>query len=304
MPIASNALQVAVSAAVDDLQVRNQLQPFGVSPEECAAILGEVAQKYLPPLVGESEAREFLSNLHCEELILARACAAGHEYAWEVFLTRFREKLFLSALRIAREDSAARELADSLYADLYASRLRDGERTSKLNSYTGRGSLEGWLRAVLAQEYVNRYRKTRRQVSLEEEIDAGAQFAAAESQPEVAADSRLVSATDQALASLGAEDRAILASYFLDERTLAEIGRMLGVHESTISRKLDRLTRSLRKQIVSNLRLQGMSRRQAEEAMETDVRDLSINLRKSLTQETADPAFSEKTEFRARDGSE
>ena len=198
----------------------------------------------------------------------------GNNSAWEIFLTRFREKLYLAALRIAREDSAARDLADTLYADLYGTSTRDGQRVSKLASYTGRGSLEGWLRTVLAQEYVNRYRRTKRLVSLEEESEEGVQFAAPEAQPCASADTRLEQATDEVLASSLPEDRAVLGAYYLDGRTLAEIARMLGVHESTISRKLDKLAKSLRKQILAALTRRGMSRRQAEEALEVDVRDL------------------------------
>ena len=82
---------------------------------------------------------------------------------------------------IAKESSAARELADSLYADLYGTTTRDGQRISKLASYTGRGSLEGWLRTVMAQEFVNRFRRQRRLVSLDEESEDGAQFAATDS---------------------------------------------------------------------------------------------------------------------------
>ncbi len=96
------------------------------------------------------------------------------------------------------------------------------------------------------------------------------------------------------LAALSAEDRFVLASYHLDGRTLAEIARALGVHESTISRKLDKMTKSLRKQIVAALGRRGMSRRQAEEALEVDVRDLRVNLRSRLAQETSPPAFPEK----------
>ena len=62
-------------------------------------------------------------------------------------------------------------------------------------------------------------------------------------------DNRLPQATDEALAFLSGEERTILSAYYLDGRTLAEIARMLGVHESTISRKLDKLAKSLRKQI-------------------------------------------------------
>ena len=294
-------IESAIRAVAAELRASCQCDELGMSRESFAGILLEVGQKCIQPPASATDVRAFFTSLRCSELVLARACAAGNERAWEVFLTRYREKLYVSALRIAREESAARELADSLYADLYGTNLRDGRRTSKLSSYTGRGSLEGWLRTVLAQEFVNRYRKTRRLVSLEEESEEGVQFAAPETEQAVAADPRLASATDQALAALSSEDRTILAAYFLDERTLAEIGRMLGVHESTISRKLDRLARSLRKQILANLGRSGMSRRQAEESMEADVRDLRLDIRRSLTQEPATSAFSEK-KVRARAG--
>jgi RNA polymerase sigma-70 factor (ECF subfamily) len=212
----------------------------------------------------------------------------------KTLLTKYREKLYLSALRIAREESAARELADTLYADLYGTTTRDGQRVSKLASYTGRGSLEGWLRTVLAQEYVNRYRRTKRLVSLDEESEEGVQFRAPDPAPVTTFDNRLARATDAVLADLSAEDRMVLCAYYLDDRTLAEIARMLGVHESTISRKLDKLAKSLRKQIFGALTRDGMSRRQAEEALEVDVRDLQVDIRRSLAQETPPPAFSEK----------
>ncbi len=80
-------------------------------------------------------------------------------------------------------------------------------------------------------------------------------------------------ATDTVLAALAAEERFILASYHLDGRTLAEIARTLGVHESTISRKLEKVARAVRERIMDELLRRGMSRRQAEEALVTDVRD-------------------------------
>jgi RNA polymerase sigma-70 factor (ECF subfamily) len=244
------------------------------------------------------------TSLRVEELVLARACAAGHEHAWEVFLTRYREKLYEIAGYITKESSAARELADSIYAELYGTVTRDGRRASKLASYTGRGSLEGWLRTVVAQEHVNRYRRQRRLVSLDEETEEGAQFATAEAEAAIAVDPRVEAATDEVLAGLLAEDRLVLASYFLDGRTLAEIARTLGVHESTVSRKLDKLAKSLRKQILASLGRRGMSRRQAAEALEVDVRDLRVNIRSRLTQESGGPAFSKKkAEAPAGDGS-
>lgn len=299
----SSAVQSVLNELLSELHAKSGCEKFGLTRDSLCAILADVGAKHLSSGGPESGLRTFYLSLRIDELALARACADGHNQAWEVFLTRYREKLYLSALRIAREDSAARELADTLYADLYGTNTRDGQRVSKLASYTGRGSLEGWLRTVLAQEYVNRYRRTKRLVSLEEESEEGAQFPAPAPEPVPVADNRLSQATDEVLGALPAEDRMVLSAYYLDGRTLAEIARTLGVHESTISRKVDKLAKSLRKQIVAALGRRGMSRRQAEEALEVDVRDVQLDIRRSLAQESPPVAFSKKrVEAEVREG--
>jgi len=286
-----------------ELHAKSGAARYDISSDQLAFILLEVTQKYGAG-EGSPHLREFCVSLKIEELVLARGCANGNERAWETFMARYRERLYEIGLQIAREESAARELADSLYADLYGTVSREGRRVSKLSSYTGRGSLEGWLRTVMAQEQVNRYRRQKRMVSLEEETEEGAQFATPDPEPISVVDPRLESATDEALSALPAEDRFVLAAYFLDGRTLAEIARMLSVHESTICRKVDKLAKSLRKQILAALGRRGMSRRQAEEALEVDVRDLTLNIRERLAQDSPQTAFSKKkVEAQAGDGS-
>ena len=279
---------------MSELYAKSGAAGFGISLEQFCAITREIAAKYVPGGRTSQPDLEFSKTLRLEDLMLARACAAGNERAWEVFLLRYREKLYEMARQITHEDSSARELADSVYADLFGTRMRDGQRVSRLTYYGGRGSLDGWLRTVLAQEYVNIYRKQRRLVSLDEESEQGVQFAATTSESSVPTDPRLDRAIDEALRSLAAPERFILASYFLDRRTLAQIARALSVHESTISRKVEKLTKSLRKQIVKSLMRQGMGRRQAEEALGTDVRDLTLDLRASLAQDSVPTPFSEK----------
>ena len=290
---AAAAAHAELQRTVAELYPKSRAESLGLSREDFAAILGEIAAKHAPGARAK-DVHAFCCSLRIEELALARACAAGHNQAWEAFLVRYREKLFEIANYITRESSAGRELADSIYADLYGTSMRDGQRISKLASYTGRGSLEGWLRTVMAQEHVNRYRRQRRLVSLDEEREEGAQFATPEREEVVAVDPRVEAATDEALASLSGEDRFVLAAYFLDGRTLAEIARMLGIHESTISRRLDKLAKSLRKQILANLGRRGMGRRQVQEALQVDVRDLRVSIRDRLTQENAHSSFSER----------
>src|SRR5262252_7663244 len=193
----NSVVRFVVDELLVELHAKAGCDRVGLTRQSFSAILVEVGTKYGSK--SEAEARSFLLSLRIDELALARACAAGENSAWEIFLTKYREKLYLSALRIAREDSAARELADTLYADLYGTTTRDGKRVSKLSSYTGRGSLEGWLRTVLAQEYVNRYRKTKRLVSLDEESEEGVQFRAPEPEAVAPTDNRLARATDEVL---------------------------------------------------------------------------------------------------------
>lgn len=284
----------ALATLVAELYARSGAQGLGLTREQFGTILDEIAGKYQPS-GSVHDLRALHSSLRIEDLALARACAHGNERAWEIFLTRFRVKLYDIAGYIAREPSAARELADNIYGELYGTATRDGQRVSKLASYTGRGSLEGWLRTVIAQEFVNKYRRQRRLVSLDGEQEDGVQFVAKPGEPVVTVEPRLEAAIGESLAELGEDDRFVLAAYYLDRRTLADIARTLCVHESTISRKLDKLTKALRKQILNGLVQKGMSRRQAEESLDTDVRDLQLNIREHLAQKTEVKTFPEKT---------
>jgi RNA polymerase sigma-70 factor, ECF subfamily len=291
---APGPLSTQVSAVVRDFAAQHYAasgaEQFEIDQAGLAEILASVV-RHLDCATGEAGAGGFLSSLRLEELVLARACVAGNDRAWEIFLTRYRATLYESAYKIAREESAARALADSLYAELYGVNEKGQQRPSKLLYYQGRGSLQGWLRTVVAQEYVNRYRSARRETSLDAALDEGKQFEAAK--PDlVEADPRLEAAAGAELSELEPEERFLLSAYYLDRRTLADIAKLQGVHESTISRKLERTTSGLRKRIRKRMMQSGMSPRQADEALQdVDVRDLRVKVDETLRQGTPGPAF-------------
>jgi hypothetical protein len=64
----------------------------------------------------------------------------------------------------------------------------------------------------------------------------------------------LQQALDTALSGLEPQDRLRLAYYHVDEMTLSQIGRQLGEHEATVSRKLTRIRQTLRDSIDAALR--------------------------------------------------
>jgi RNA polymerase sigma-70 factor, ECF subfamily len=221
----------------------------------------------------------FLRSLRVSQLALAHSCALGREVAWQRFLGLYRVPVVEAAVAITGSDTLGRDLADSLYVELYGLRQLEGPRRSPLASYSGRGSLLGWLRTTLAQRHVDHHRRTRRETPLDD-VDVAAPIPTPEPVP--AELSRLSKAVARTLQDLAPEDRFLLSCYFLDRQTLIQISRNVRVHEATISRRLKRLLSDLRKQLLHNLQSEGLSKRAAEEALGTDPRDLEINLRSLL----------------------
>ncbi|HEY6445181.1 MAG TPA: sigma-70 family RNA polymerase sigma factor [Acidobacteriaceae bacterium] len=269
---------------------------YGLTREEFGVVLGTVGVKYnfgVPMAVEASAGQQaaFFRGLHLSELALAYGCARSKEAAWERFVREYRTLLTRAATAITGSASLGEELADSLYAELYGLKEAEGERRSPLASYSGRGSLAGWLRTTLVQRFRDHHRRTHRESPLEDVDCAATEVETA------SASSGLAQAVVETLKAQTSEDRFLLAAYFLDRRTLLEIGRMLGVHEATISRRLKRLVEDVRRELLKNLQRSGLSKRAAAEALGADPRDLEINLR-AVLQGAQISAFQEKTGVR------
>jgi RNA polymerase sigma-70 factor (ECF subfamily) len=263
-------VEVSRAEFTDALETIGARDNFGVDPEKQA----------------DARQREtFWLGLHLEELAIARGCALGRESAWRRFLAQYREQLTRAAIEMTRSAALGEELASALYSELFGLTEREGRRWSPLLRYSGRGSLMGWLRAILAQRRVDQYRKIGRETELGEIEPAAA--VSEQIEPEQLGDLRV--ALKMTLSEASAEERFLLSAYYLDQHTLHEMSRVLRVHEATISRKLKRATERLRKQLLRTLRARGLSRRAAEEALGTDPRDVDINLRKLLQKSEDDP---------------
>ena len=216
----------------------------------------------------ENTIRAYLETLNVRDLALARACAAGNNAAWDFFMAQYRPELYRAARAIvgnaAGGESAARDLADTLCADLYGLREREGHRQSLFDYFHGRSRLGPWLHAVLARRHVDEIRRTRKTESLEDDAGepraeiaeiASVSTANAVPDPERAGSMAILQAAlAAALNALDPRDRLRLAYYYVDDRTLAEIGRLLGEHEATVSRKLERTRRDIRGRVESGLR--------------------------------------------------
>ncbi len=209
--------------------------------------------------------QEYFATLHVADLVLACACAEGSESAWNEFVARYRNYLRAAAAAILRRtasDPAAIELADSLFADLYG--LCDGKAggRSLFRYFHGRSSLKTWLRAVLSQRHIDVLRTGKKFRSLDaDEEDGESRRPRALSKIALPSDpyrelylSRFREALKLALAELEPRALSRLHLYYAEDRTLAEIGKQLGEHESSVSRNLERIRKELRATVEGLLR--------------------------------------------------
>jgi len=242
-----------------------------------AALERGVARRFAAAAAPDAKKIEaHLDALHARDLALALACANGCAAAWDFFMAQYRPELYRAARAIVGAapggDAASRELADSLYAELYG--LREsaaGRRKSLFEYFHGRSKLTTWLHAVLSQRHVDEIRRTRASRPLENEsgeVTTEAEISAAAAATNVSSPASspapdparagylaaLQSALAAALGALEPRDRLRLAYYYADDRTLAEIGRLLGEHEATVSRKLERTRRDVRSLVEQWLR--------------------------------------------------
>jgi len=211
-----------------------------------------------------AQREEFLSTLHLEDLALAQACAMGFEPAWEFFVETYRPYLRTAAAAILRASSASAEvceLSDSLFAELYG--LADGKtgERSLFRYFHGRSSLRTWLRALMAQRHIDAVRVARRFESLDEPDGEGkvhepaGQVVLPIGDPHKEKYIRFFQmALAEALGQIELRDGERLKLYYVEEKTLAEIGKKLGEHESSVSRKLERIRREIRENVEEILR--------------------------------------------------
>lgn len=266
----ADLVEVSRTEFADALETIGARDNFGVDSEKQA---------------DERQRDAFWRGLHLEELAIARGCALGRESAWRHFLAKYREPLTRAAVEMTGSAALGEELASALYSELFGLAERENRRWSPLLRYSGRGSLMGWLRAILAQRRVDQYRK----IGRETELDGIEPAAAVSEEPDLERLEDLRLALKMTLSEASAEERFLLSAYYLDQHTLQEISDVLRVHVATISRKLNRATERLRKQLLRMLKARGLSRRAAEEALGTDPRDVDINLRKLLQKSEGNP---------------
>ena len=238
---------------------------FDLSREEFKeAVIGAV-DKYLVGFAKEGkiptaqEIRKFISELQDLDLYLTLACSRGDEQAWWQFDRQYRSFIERLAHQLVGRGLDANEVIDSVYVELYGTKTVDGVRQSKFRTYTGRGTLRGWLRTVISHAAVDLYRGRHDEIPLEEwstngmpagqgwRTEAhGSETSMVEKVARERYRSVTIAALDQSLATLDAHETLLLLYYHVEGLKLREIARIVEAPSSSIRRWFQRRSKRQR----------------------------------------------------------
>ena len=300
--------QLRVGMTTDDFIARNAKaittlwqsveRNYGVTERQFADRLAQIAARAGHFSTEKKSGKEIFAAIRAQELCLAIACEQGSDEAWQFFETEYRHLMNGAARSLTKDEVEAEDLAQFVFGELYGLRFDGDRRMSKLSHYSGRGSLGGWLRAVVYQCFIDRKRQTARfeQVEEVEEFDrlalASAAYtnskpAASLSRPDNIEDVRLRRATEEAMtkafAEIDVKDQLLLNYYYFDDLTLREIGLLMKVHEATICRWLAKSQREVKRKTEEILqRSYGLRRAEVAECLEIAART-ELDVRKLLT---------------------
>ncbi len=241
-------LLIACESVINEIFARcaENAPNFGVRDDCFKDSLKKTIQKYLSTAASETpstkEITDFLQQIQADDLFLAMACANGNERAWWEFDQQHRAYLERVARHLARTEIDAQEVIDTVYVELYGTRVVDGERVSKFATYSGRGSLRGWLRTVIWHSLVDLHRASHDEVSLDEMTETVGEGAAHANFAELprGGESDMIdhiakeryrkatlSAIETAFASLDVHEKLLLLYYHVENLKLREIARLV-----------------------------------------------------------------------------
>jgi RNA polymerase sigma-70 factor (ECF subfamily) len=185
-------------------------------------------------------------DLHVDraaDLYLAFACGEGEAKAIDRLRTRFSADVDRALAKAGSTGIAPAELRQRAWVKLLAD---GGHGEPHIRRYSGRGSLQGWIRVVvsrLAVDLLRGARETERERTVAPEVlaeigrtDPDPQFEILRAQYHA----EVRGAMEAAFAALSSKDRRLLRGQLVERLGTDDLGAMFGVHRTTAARWVER----------------------------------------------------------------
>lgn len=195
-------------------------------------------------------ARGPLAETHeqASDLELARSARAGDESAFEEIMRRYSPRVFRFASRFFRQRSLVEEAAQEVFLKAF----------TELDSFEGRGSMEGWLTRITTNTCLNLLRSAKRRPELtvsdlteDETAWLDSNLGAAATERHESNERSLVAAdlTERVLHTLSADDQLVLTLIDGEENSVKDVVKMTGWSESKVKVQAFRARRRMREAV-------------------------------------------------------
>jgi len=183
-----------------------------------------------------------MSSEKSEFIELARLCASGDRKAQERLYRLFYGRMLPVCLRYAKDSELAKDLLQDAFIKVF----------SKIKSYDGVGSLEGWIRRIVVNNAIDEFRKKKNDFFLMESIE---NFSETEEEEDDDKEVKLkASQVIEALQELTPAYRAIFNMFVFEEMTHAEIAEKVGISIGTSKSNLSKAKRNLKNILLRDQR--------------------------------------------------
>ncbi len=216
-----------------------------VSSEEFCSQLA----KWAPPDASLSA----LAALHACDLYLALACASGQASALRAFEVHCADAWAQALSKVAVSAVVANETQQALRTRLFVGQ-KPGEE--HIRRYSGRGDLRAWYRTTAIRALIDATRAQERHRGVDDS-DLDAHVAMVDLELDYLKRNyraEFKASFHAALGTLTAEERNLLRYQLLEHLTLEQMGRIYGVHLTSIARRLQKLRTQLLHETRDGLR--------------------------------------------------
>jgi RNA polymerase sigma-70 factor, ECF subfamily len=196
------------------------------------------------------DARRLLSQSHeqASDLELARSARAGDESAFEEIMRRYSPRVFRFASRFFRQRSLVEEAAQEVFLKAF----------TELESFEGRGSMEGWLTRITTNTCLNLLRSAKRRPELtvsdlteDETAWLDSKLGNAAMERHESSERSLVAAdlTERVMHTLSPDDQLVLTLIDGEENSVKDVVTMTGWSESKVKVQAFRARRRMREAV-------------------------------------------------------
>jgi RNA polymerase sigma-70 factor (ECF subfamily) len=196
---------------------------------------------------------------------LAHGARGGDEDAFAEIVRRYSPRVFRFASRFFRQRSLVEEAAQEVFLKAF----------TQLDSYEGRGSLEGWLTRITTNTCLNILRSAKRRPELtvsdlteDESTWLDSKLAGAATERHQASERSLLAAdlAGRVLETMSPDDRLVLMMIDGEDAPVKEVAQVTGWSESNVKVRAFRARRKMREALEKLLGRRKSPNRNAESA--------------------------------------